>query len=59
MPQSDRHKNDPVSIRIEPPELRARLDAHLKRTGQSRNAFVVQAIQDRLAKEETADRQHA
>lgn len=54
MAQTDRHKNIPVSVRLEPPDLKARLDAHLELTGQSRNSFILQAIEAKLDSEAPA-----
>ena len=51
MTQADRHERVPVSVRLEPPDLRSRLEAHLALTGQSRNAFILAAIREKLDRE--------
>lgn len=57
MPSADRHDDSPVSVRFQSPELKElknRLDAHIKLTGQSRSAFILKAIREKLDRETPA-----
>jgi metal-responsive CopG/Arc/MetJ family transcriptional regulator len=53
MPQADRHTDIPASVRL-PGELKEQLARRLAETGTSRNAFIVEAVREKLAREAPA-----
>lgn len=55
-PKSDRHTENPVTVRFGPgdAELRTALDAHVSTISLSRNAFILQAVREKLDRDSAA-----